>query len=144
MCGSNPARSFRLFEHFWGTAKATNSRLRATLNSSRHQSGAGDDGNEQKEDMAKFTPKRALITGASSGIGAALAERLVKRGVEVWLAARRTDRLHALKEDLERKGGTAHVLALDVGDAERTYETLERLDVDSDGIDLVVANAGIG
>lgn len=94
--------------------------------------------------MAKFSPRRALITGASSGIGAALAKRLVKRDVEVWLAARRVERLESLQEEIARSGGVAHVLPLDVGQTEATYEKMTALDDEVGGIDLVVANAGIG
>jgi short-subunit dehydrogenase len=87
---------------------------------------------------------RALITGASSGIGAALAQRLASRGMEVWLAARRKPLLEEVAEAIAKAGGKAHVLVLDVSRADETAERLTALDAESGGIDLVVANAGVG
>jgi short-subunit dehydrogenase len=87
---------------------------------------------------------RALITGASSGIGEALAYRLAARGVEVWLAARRLSLLEQVSEAISLKGGAAHVIQLDVGQTDETAERLTALDAETGGIDLVVANAGIG
>ena len=85
-----------------------------------------------------------FITGASSGIGAALAREVVRRGADVALAARRTDRLEALAKELTADGRRAIVLACDVtrdGDLEaaaaRTREAFGRIDV-------VIANAGFG
>lgn len=82
-----------------------------------------------------------LITGASSGIGAALGRKMVARGAQVWLAARRADRLEALVAQL---GAQAHAVAIDVSRAGETAAAVERLDDDVGGFDLVVANAGIG
>lgn len=89
-------------------------------------------------------PARALVTGASSGIGAALSRRLGARGIEVWLAARRMELLEAEVARIQAAGGRAHALALDVSDAEATVKRLTALDEETGGIDLVVANAGIG
>ena len=94
--------------------------------------------------MAKRPPPRtALVTGASSGIGAALAERLSHRGIEVWLAARRKEVLEQQVARITASGGRAHALALDIAQADATYEALSRLDEQTGGIDLVVANAAI-
>lgn len=89
-------------------------------------------------------PKRALVTGASSGIGRELAKRLAARGLEVWVAARRRELLEALVQEIAAAGGTAHALELDVARADETAERLARLDAESGGIDLVIANAGLG
>lgn len=77
--------------------------------------------------------KTALVTGASSGIGEATAEALAKDGWEVFVAARRIDRLSELAE---RIGGTA--IELDVTDTEAVAEMAKRFDT----LDLLVNNAG--
>jgi short-subunit dehydrogenase len=88
-------------------------------------------------------PERALVTGASSGIGLHLARRLAARGLEVWLAARRAELLNQEVDAIRKTGGRAHALVLDVADADATFEKLTALDRDAGGIDLVVANAGL-
>src|SRR5262245_56252266 len=93
--------------------------------------------------MAFPTPKTALVTGASSGLGAALAARLAKRGVEVWLAARRREALEQNAQAIREAGGKAHVLPLDLAVPDNVAQTVERLDDESGGIDLVVANAAV-
>jgi 3-hydroxy acid dehydrogenase / malonic semialdehyde reductase len=77
--------------------------------------------------------RRALVTGASAGIGAATARALAQAGAEVWLVARRVERLEALAGEL----GRAHVLALDVTDCAACAQ-LAALP-----IDLLVDNAGL-
>ncbi|MBX3274640.1 MAG: SDR family NAD(P)-dependent oxidoreductase [Sandaracinaceae bacterium] len=91
------------------------------------------------------TPWRtALITGASSGIGAALARELAGRGVEVVLAARREPSLAQLVDELREAGGAARALPLDVARADETVARIRAVDDELGGLDLVVANAGIG
>jgi len=94
--------------------------------------------------VLSFGGQVVFITGASSGIGAALAREVARRGADVALAARRTERLDELARELTANGRRALVLACDVtrdGDLEaaaaRTRETFGRIDV-------VVANAGFG
>lgn len=91
----------------------------------------------------KNEPRRALVTGASGGLGAALARRFAERGIEVWLAARRTELLDEQVAAIEAAGGRGQALTLDVSDADATVERLTELDDEVGGIDLVVANAGI-
>jgi len=86
----------------------------------------------------------AVVTGASSGIGQALAERLAAAGTLVVLAARRADRLHAVAEGIEADGGHARVEPMDVADTDATVARLRALDAELGGFDLVVANAGVG
>lgn len=87
-------------------------------------------------------PRTALITGASSGIGRALAERLAGGGTEVILVARRVELLEEVRSGIVSRGGRARAIALDVAQPDRVVETLQRVDHEAP-IDLVVANAGI-
>lgn len=87
--------------------------------------------------------KVALITGASSGIGAATARRLAAAGVRVGIAARRTDRLAALGEQIIADGGEALAIGMDVGDPASVAAGVSRL-VDTFGtLDILVNNAGL-
>jgi short-subunit dehydrogenase len=86
----------------------------------------------------------ALVTGASSGIGAALADRLAHDGYDVVLVARRRERLEALARRLEGSAGvSAEVLPADLTDPDQLLAVEERLAV-GNGIDLLVNNAGFG
>lgn len=87
---------------------------------------------------------RILITGASSGIGAALARTYAARGDHVWLAARRRDRLDAEVAAITERGGVAHAVTLDVQDADAVEERVLALDEEAGGFDIVIANAGVG
>lgn len=87
---------------------------------------------------------KVLITGASSGIGAALARHYARRGDHVWLAARRAERLDDEVAAIRTANGTAHAVPLDVEDAEALEPALLRLDADAGGFDVVIANAGVG
>ena len=87
---------------------------------------------------------KSLVTGASSGIGAAVARKLAARGHEVWLAARRRDRLDAEVQALRATGANAHAVELDVANAAETAQRVEALDEEVGGFDLVLANAGVG
>lgn len=88
--------------------------------------------------------RTAFITGASSGIGAALAKLLASRGVTVALAARRETTLHDLAKSIEQAGGTASVHAVDVSDPKAAVAAVQAADDQHDGLDLVIANAGVG
>jgi short-subunit dehydrogenase len=88
-------------------------------------------------------PQRALVTGASSGIGLAIAKRLASRGLEVWMAARRLEVLEKEVAAINSAGGRVHAMALDIADADACATRLARLDDEVGGIDLVVANAGM-
>lgn len=91
----------------------------------------------------KLQSKVALITGASSGIGAATAKVLAANGVIVGLAARRKDKLVQLKNEIEEAGGTAMVLEMDVTDNNAVMSGVQTL-IDTYGtVDILVNNAGI-
>src|SRR5258706_13286769 len=83
---------------------------------------------------------RAIITGASSGIGAALARELARRGWTLALLARRADLLDALVRELPTK---SIALPCDVTDANAVREAVKRGEEDGP-FDLAVANAGTG
>ena len=83
--------------------------------------------------------KRALVTGASSGIGAASAVALAEAGAEVWLAARRVVELQALAAEMACEGLTAHALPLDITDVPATEATLAALPA----FDILVNSAGL-
>lgn len=91
----------------------------------------------------KLKDKVAIITGASSGIGEATARLLAKEGAKVVLAARRTDRLESLKNDIESNGGTAIAVKTDVVNRSEV-ENLATATLEKFGrIDILVNNAGI-
>ncbi|HEX8360902.1 MAG TPA: SDR family oxidoreductase [Longimicrobium sp.] len=89
--------------------------------------------------------KTVLITGASAGIGAACARAFAREGARLVLAARRTDRLQALAEELRAEHGTeCHLIALDVRDRQAVAETLGGLPAEWAEVDVLVNNAGLG
>ena len=85
----------------------------------------------------------ALVTGASSGIGAATASVLAAHGAAVALAARRRDRLDALAADIRGQGGTALVLECDVTDQQQAAGAVERTVAELGRLDTLVNNAGV-
>ncbi|NYH12206.1 SDR family NAD(P)-dependent oxidoreductase [Pseudomonas moraviensis] len=86
----------------------------------------------------------ALITGASSGIGAVYAERLARRGHDLILVARNRDRLNALAKRLsDETGRNIEVMAADLSDRADLARVEERLKTDA-SISLLVNNAGVG
>ncbi|MFO7787940.1 MAG: SDR family NAD(P)-dependent oxidoreductase [Halospina sp.] len=86
--------------------------------------------------------QRILITGASSGFGAACARRFARSGAELILLARRADRLQALREELE-PSVPVHVIAADVRDIDTFQRQFEALPDTARGIDVLVNNAGL-
>ncbi len=87
--------------------------------------------------------RTALVTGASQGIGEAVARRLAARGARVVLAARSTDKLRALAEDLEAEGAEAFPLTLDLARPEAVAESIKSLPEPFAAVDILVNNAGI-
>ena len=85
----------------------------------------------------------ALVTGASSGIGAATATSLAAQGAAVALAARRADRLAALAADIKGQGGTALVLESDITDQEQATAAVQRTVAELGRLDTLVNNAGV-
>lgn len=83
--------------------------------------------------------RRALVTGASSGIGHHLSRVLARAGAEVVVAARRVERLEALADEIARDGGHSFPVALDVCDPDSVNRAFD----DAGRIDILVNNAGI-
>jgi short-subunit dehydrogenase len=94
--------------------------------------------------MTSARTRRALLTGASSGIGRSLALWLAARGVTVIAAGRRREKLEALRDEAARTGGSIEPLELDVADVAAVRERLLEIDGRDGGLDLVIANAGVG
>ena len=90
-----------------------------------------------------WTQKVVLITGASSGIGRALASELGKRGARLGLTARRAEELLKVAEGVERAGGEALALPADVRDPEAMKAAAGRVRERWGRIDVLVANAGM-
>lgn len=88
--------------------------------------------------------KIVLLTGASSGIGEALAIAIAKEGATVGLFARREELLENIAEKCETAGGTARVFAGDVVDLEILEKAAVALENEFGKIDILIANAGIG
>jgi len=89
--------------------------------------------------------ERALVTGASSGIGDAFARALAERGTDLVVVARDQARLRTLEADvLDSHGITCEVLAADLTDPAALEAVAQRLASDTEPIDLLVNNAGFG
>jgi short-subunit dehydrogenase len=85
----------------------------------------------------------ALVTGASGGLGAHLARRLAREGMNVALAARREPELSALAGELETLGVRAAALPADLSDLDQIDPLVERAEAALGPIDLLVNNAGV-
>ncbi len=85
----------------------------------------------------------ALVTGASSGIGAATARRLAAEGAAVGLVARRLDRLTELASAIKEGGGRTHVVQADVTDQQQAISAVEEVAEWLGRLDTVVNNAGV-
>lgn len=88
----------------------------------------------------KLEGRRALVTGASSGLGRHFAQVLSRAGAEVIVGARRADRLADLVREIEARGGTARALSLDVTDRASVQAALAA----AGPVHVVVNNAGVG
>lgn len=87
---------------------------------------------------------RAIITGASSGIGRALAVDLACNGVRVVAVARREDRLRQLVEQIAAQGGTVETVVGDVTDPAARQRAVDLVQSKFGGLDILINNAGVG
>lgn len=92
----------------------------------------------------KLPGKRAIVTGASSGIGRELVLELARHGVRQVITARREDRLRELVGEVEKLGGEAHIVVGDIVDAALRQQLLDAAEEHLGGLDLLVNNAGVG
>ena len=94
--------------------------------------------------MPKFSGKVILITGASSGIGAALADEFAAQGATLVLAARRLELLNDTAQLLRARGTTVHIYGCDVKQESSLQAMVADLERQQIQLDVVVANAGFG
>ncbi|MBT7782120.1 MAG: SDR family NAD(P)-dependent oxidoreductase, partial [Anaerolineae bacterium] len=103
-----------------------------------------------RQKLATSTPltpqKRAILVGASSGIGAALARRLADEGYQIALLARRAEMLETLTNEINLKHGETRAIYYihDVTDYEAVPKLLKKIIVELGGIDTFIYNAGVG
>jgi short-subunit dehydrogenase len=91
-----------------------------------------------------FTGKVVFITGASSGIGWALAEEFGRHGARVGVMARREDRLRQLCEKMRAGGSTVEYAVADASDRAATHDAIRRLAERLGPCEIMIANAGVG
>ena len=87
--------------------------------------------------------KIALITGASSGLGARFAKVIAKNGAQVVLASRRIERMKELRAEIEAEGGAAHVVAMDVTNLDSIRSAVAHAETEAGPIDILVNNSGV-
>ncbi|HWK85727.1 MAG TPA: SDR family oxidoreductase [Caldimonas sp.] len=85
----------------------------------------------------------ALVTGASSGLGAQFARVLARAGAGVALAGRRIERLKSLRAEIEAEGGDAHVIQLDVTDHASIKSAVAHTETEMGTIDILINNSGV-
>ncbi len=93
--------------------------------------------------MTRFTGKTALVTGASRGIGEAIAKRLAAEGAAVVAAARSMEALERVVAEITAAGGKAWPLALDLADGGAIQATVKNALASHGEIDVLVNNAGV-
>ena len=90
--------------------------------------------------MFDLTGKTALVTGASGGIGSAIAAALVGAGARVALSGTRTEKLEAVAAEI---GGETHIAPCNLSDAEATTALFGQVEEAFGPVDILVANAGV-
>jgi short-subunit dehydrogenase len=91
-----------------------------------------------------FAGQVTVVTGASGGIGRALARTLAREGCKVGLIARRRDQLEALAAEIAAGGGESAIGVADVSDREATLRAFDDVAAKLGPVDLLIANAGVG
>ncbi|KAJ9580229.1 hypothetical protein L9F63_004102, partial [Diploptera punctata] len=93
--------------------------------------------------MERWTGRVAVVTGASSGIGAAIAVALVKHGLKVVGLARRVERIQELTKSLKSTKGELHALKCDVSKEKEIKEAFQWVKKRFGGVDILVNNAAV-
>jgi short-subunit dehydrogenase len=91
----------------------------------------------------RVSDRAVVVTGASSGIGEALARRLGDAGAKVLLVARSADKLEEMQKAIEARGGVAFVYAADLSSAEDTQRAIDAILADHGRVDVLINNAGV-
>ncbi len=94
--------------------------------------------------MIELRGKTVLVTGASQGLGAAIARAMARRGAEVLLLARGEEKLREVATGIEASGGRARVYPVDLSDLEAVVATTDAIKAEGTIPDVIVNNAGIG
>lgn len=94
-------------------------------------------------DILQLTDRTAIITGASSGIGKATAQRLAEAGANVVLAARREERLESIADDIESEGVSTVAVPTDVTSEDAVAALVDTTIEEFGGLDILVNNAGL-
>lgn len=92
----------------------------------------------------KIAGARAIVTGASSGIGRAVALELARQGARQVVVARREDRLRDVEKEIVAAGGQVELVSGDVTDPETRQRSLDTAQSAFGGLDILVNNAGVG
>jgi len=93
-------------------------------------------------DQFHIEGETAIVTGASQGIGEAIAKKFADDGVNVAICSRDRERFGPVVEDIEAAGGTAYGAECDVTDRERVFEFVDEVVEEFGGVDVLVNNAG--
>jgi len=88
--------------------------------------------------------QKVIITGASTGIGRAIAKELAKAGAQVGLIARREELLLELVKEIQTLGGKAFYRVADISERNETVAGISGLIHCMNGVDILIANAGVG
>ncbi len=91
--------------------------------------------------MSRFAGKAALVTGAGTGIGAAIATRLAAEGAKVWATGRQEQNVEEVVEGIRRTGGDAIARVVDVRDSAQVAGVIREISEATGRLDIVVANA---